>query len=280
MKTKKFYLTVDLEEWYHLLYLRKYTNFKGQDFFVFRLNNFLTYLKNKKIYATFFVLAELAQKYPELIKKIHNNNHEICCHGLNHELISEKSEIQFVDELITAKKIIEKIIGEEIYGYRAPCFSLTNETLERLESIGFKYDSSYIKFSGHKLYNELNMSNFTRINSILLKHKNYDFFEFQIPTTKFLNLNIPISGGGYLRFIPFFIFKYFFVIELKKRNEYMLFLHPFELSNENFTIPFKVSFLDNLRFSYSRKTNIKRLDKLISISKKLNYEFVVMNPKL
>jgi len=279
MKRKKFYLTIDLEEWYHLLYFKKYTNFKGDDFFIHKLNGFLDYLIERKIKATFFVLAELAKQHPLVIRRIHNDGHEISCHGLNHELVSDKSEKQFIDELIKAKAIIEDIIGESIYGYRAPCFSLTNNTLSKLSSIGFRYDSSFIKFSNHKLYNELNMSMFKRHNSILLESNIGEFFEFEIPTTKIFNINIPISGGGYLRIIPFLIFKFFYTQELKKRNNYMLFLHPFELYDGRFDLPINASFKDKLRFNYGRKSNLNKLSKLLLIAEKLNYEFILMNPK-
>ena len=276
---KKFYLSIDLEEWYHLLYFKKYTNFRGEDFFIFKINDFLNFLNKRQVKATFFVLAELAEKYPSIIKQIYDNGHEIACHGYNPGLVYKKSVDQFVNELIKAKKIIEEIIEDKIYGYRAPCFSLTNETLSKLHSIGFRYDSSYIKFSNHKLYSELNMSTFKRLNSILLKSKNTDFYEFQIPTTKKNNINIPITGGGYLRIIPFVIFRYLFNLELKKRNEYMLFLHPFELYPGKFKLPIKTSLKDKLRYSYGRCSNLKKLSNLLELAKKMNYEFVLMNPK-
>ena len=85
-----------------------------------------------------------------------------------------------------AKKIIEEIIDDKIFGYRAPCFSLTNNTLSKLHSIGFRYDSSYIEFSNHNLYSELNMSRFNRLNSILLKSKNTDFLNFKFQLQKYL----------------------------------------------------------------------------------------------
>ena len=123
------------------------------------------------------------------------------------------------------------------------------------------------------------MSTFKRFNSILLKSKNTDFFEFQIPTTKINNFNIPISGGGYLRIIPFVIFRYLFNLELKKRNEYMLFLHPFELYPGKFKLPIKASLKDKLRYSYGRYSNLNKLSKLLLLAKQMNFDFVLMNPK-
>jgi polysaccharide deacetylase family protein (PEP-CTERM system associated) len=276
---KTFYLSIDLEEWYHLLYFKKYTNFRGEDFFILKINEFLEFLSCRQIKATFFVLAELAEKYPSIIKRIYDKGHEIACHGYNHGLVNEKSVDEFVLELIKAKKILEDIIDDKIYGYRAPCFSLTNDTLSKLYSLGFRYDSSYIKFTDHKLYSELDMTKYKRLNSILLKSEDKEFFEFQIPTTRINKFNIPISGGGYLRIIPFVVFRFLFKFELNRRNEYLLFLHPFELFPGKFILPINTSLIDELRFSYGRNSNLKKLSKLLILAKKMNYEFAVMNPR-
>ena len=53
---KKFYLTIDLEEWYHLLYFKKYTNLKGKDFFIFKINEFLNFLNKDKLRLHFLYL--------------------------------------------------------------------------------------------------------------------------------------------------------------------------------------------------------------------------------
>ena len=72
---------------------------------------------------------------------------------------------------------------------------------------------------------------------------------------------------------------YLFNLELKKRNEYMLFLHPFELYPGKFKLPIKTSLKDKLRYSYGRCSNLKKLSNLLELAKKMNYEFVLMNPK-
>lgn len=272
---KKFFLTVDLEEWYHLLYFKKYTNFEGDDFFVPRIIEFLDYLDEVDVKATFFVLSELATKNKNIIADIHRRGHEIACHGLNHKLITNKRINDFKNELFQARDILTNIIGEDINGYRAPCFSLTNEALDVLPEIGFKYDSSYIKFSGHKLYNQLDVSSFERINSLQLVREN--FYEFQIPTTKLNKLELPISGGGYLRILPWFLFKRLYIKELISRDSFQIFIHPFELYPGKFDLPIKVNIKDKLRFSFGRKGNLKKLKSLINLAKINGYGFYRMS---
>ena len=269
---KLFYLTIDLEEWYHLLYFSDVTDFKGEDFFIHKLEEILKLLEKYNIKSTFFVLGELAKKYPKIIKEIHSKGHEISCHGLNHKLVSNKTLKEFITELTTAKSIIEGITNERVLGYRAPCFSLSDESLGELIKIGFKYDSSFIKFSNHKLYGQLSMKGFQRKSDLrLINSKN--FTEFQIPTTRFWKFQIPFSGGGYLRIIPWFLFKKIFSRELDKKEEYQIFLHPFELYSGEFKLPIKTSILSQFRFYINRKKNINKVEQLIIIAKNKGYVF-------
>lgn len=276
---KNFYLTIDLEEWYHLLYLKKITNLQGEDFFIYQLGEVLRLLEKYDIRSTFFVVAELAKKHPSIIKKIHSKGHEISCHGLNHDLVSNKTLEQFKTELVEAKTIIEDIVNDQVLGYRAPCFSLSDDGLKELSELGFKYDSSYIKFSNHALYEELKMEGFQWKSDIRLTNKN-NFFEFQIPTTKLLGFEIPFSGGGYLRLIPWFFFKRIFKSEISKKKEYQVFLHPFELYSGEFNLPIKVNLLSKLRFNINRRRNIYKVERLIKIAKDKGYTFKTMKEAL
>ena len=60
---KKFFLTLDFEEWYHLEYFKDIRKNQNFDHFVFRLDNFFDFLQNNNIKITVFVVAELALKY-------------------------------------------------------------------------------------------------------------------------------------------------------------------------------------------------------------------------
>tara|TARA_B100001939_G_scaffold345735_1_gene363010 strand:+ start:14861 stop:15694 length:834 start_codon:yes stop_codon:yes gene_type:complete len=276
---KNFYLTIDLEEWYHLLYFRDATNFKGDDFFIYKTKEILNLLDKYNVKSTFFVLAELAQNHPSIIKEIHSKGHEISCHGLNHDLVSNKTLKQFKLELIEAKAIIEDIINDTVLGYRAPCFSISDDSLKELSRLGFKYDSSYIKFSNHRLYGQLKMEGYQYNSDLRLTNTN-NFTEFQVPTTKFLSFEVPFSGGGYLRIIPWFLFKMIFKSELDKKNEYQIFLHPFELYSGKFILPIKTGLLSKLRFNINRRKNIYKVEKLIKIAIRKGYSFKTMKEAL
>ncbi len=95
--------------------------------------------------ATFFCLGWIAERYPGLIKRIKEEKHEIASHGYAHKLIYHQSRGEFKEDIRKAKSILEGIVGEEVIGYRAPTYSITQKSrwaLEILIEEGFKYDSS------------------------------------------------------------------------------------------------------------------------------------------
>jgi hypothetical protein len=97
------------------------------------------------IKATFFVLGWIAEQYPDLIRRIQKEGHEIACHGYAHKLIYTQSEQEFREDIRKAKVILEDITGSSVIGYRAPSYSITNKSkwaFEVLIEEGFQYDSS------------------------------------------------------------------------------------------------------------------------------------------
>jgi polysaccharide deacetylase family protein (PEP-CTERM system associated) len=95
--------------------------------------------------ATFFVLGWIAERYPDLVRRIKKEGHEVACHGYAHRLVYTQSRDEFRKDVKRAKSILENITGKEVIGYRAPSYSITNRSewaFEVLLEEGFKYDSS------------------------------------------------------------------------------------------------------------------------------------------
>jgi len=105
------------------------------------LNNSFT----RKVQATFFILGWIAERYPGVLQRIQKEGHEIACHGYAHKLVYTQSKEEFRQDIRKAKAILEEITGNEVIGYRAPSYSITNKSqwaFEVLVEEGFKYDSS------------------------------------------------------------------------------------------------------------------------------------------
>jgi len=95
--------------------------------------------------ATFFVLGWIAERYPNLIRRIKDQGHEIACHGYAHKVIYNQTKEEFREDIRKSKAILEDITGDEVIGYRAPSYSITNKSqwaFGVLVEEGFKYDSS------------------------------------------------------------------------------------------------------------------------------------------
>lgn len=271
MKKGVFFLTLDLEEWYHLDYFKDF-NLKKEDQFIHELNEFFDVLDDYGIKITIFTLAEIAEKDPNLILNLSERGHEIACHGLDHELLTNKSNELFENQTIKAKNIIEAITNKKVIGYRASCFSMDREKLDILKKIGFVYDSSYIRFIQHSLYNELNLEGFTEVDNLI--YKKDEFYEFELPTIKFYKYQLPISGGGYFRIFPRFIYNYFFKQFKLKNKNFNFYIHPFEVVEKKF-IPGNIPFKYKLRYNIGRKGNLRKFKRFLNEIIK-DYEFLTV----
>jgi len=152
--------------------------------------------------ATFFVLGDVALKFPELVEKIVAEGHEIGCHGFSHRHLEDLGVAVFDKEIHETTELLEKICGLPISSFRAPLFSLTKSTswaLKIIKKHGYMFDSSIFP-TYHPFYGIPNEPR--QPHAISLSENNMeDIIEFPILTRKFLNSNIPVGGGAYLRFL-------------------------------------------------------------------------------
>ena len=270
---RKYFLTLDLEEWYHLEYLKEYKDIiASEQRFVTRVIPFLKKMADEGIYLTVFALEDIAIDNPEVVIEISKMGHEIACHGKHHELVYEVSAEEFRKRIEEAKKTLEEITGQPVKGYRAPCFSMENEKLNILWELGFKYDASLIIFKEHKLYNVMDMSSFEKIESMIYRKE--DKYEFETPTLDIMGKSIPISGGGYFRLFPLWLMKYFMKKHWKKEENFIFYIHPFEIVGEKIKNGKKMGRKNYFRFQVGRPTLQNKLVKYVKWLKKQNVKFM------
>ena len=105
----------------------------------------LALLAERSVQATFFVLGWVAERHGDLIRRIASEGHEIASHGYAHEPVNAQTPKQFREDIRKTMQILEDLTGEPVLGYRAPGYSLTEETdwtLPILVEEGYRYDSS------------------------------------------------------------------------------------------------------------------------------------------
>ncbi len=174
------------------------------------------------IRATFFVLGWVAERLPNLIKKIYDNGHEIASHGFWHNLCSEVRFFQLREELLRSKELLQDITGVRVLGFRAPNFSICKDLLALLKELGYVYDSSYNSFRLNSRYGELGKDLIQReVDGIFQLHTG--IFEIPISNFDFKNIVLPAGGGAYFRIYPLFVFK-FLVKNILKQKDGMCFI--------------------------------------------------------
>ncbi len=222
-------MTVDVEDFFHVSAFESViTPDQWKDYQPRVDKNTRTLLEmfaKHNVKSTFFVLGWVAERYPELIKEIHAQGHEIASHGYAHRRATEQTREQFTADVTRSKEHLEDLLGEALTGYRAPSFSIgyNNEwAFEVLADLGFKYSSSTYPVK-HDLYGTPDWPRFayTRKEGII---------EIPIPTHKVMGRQTPIGGGGYFRLYPYTLTKSLITGYLKKEKQpYSFYFHPWEI---------------------------------------------------
>ena len=127
------FLTIDLEDWFHLLDLDQVMNVNDWDNYDSRIEKvtiwLLEVLAVHKVKAIFFILGWIADRYPDLIREIKRRGHTIGSHSHEHPLLYQLTEDEFQRDLVQSLTSIEKASGEAPKYYRAPGFSITDKNL-------------------------------------------------------------------------------------------------------------------------------------------------------
>lgn len=260
-------ITIDVEDWYNSsLDLFKDTEVEhGAKPDASVVDNTLCTLKllaETKNKATFFVLGTVAEYYPDLVKEILSQEHEVATHGYAHNLVYKLSPQEFEDDLKKSLDYLAKAECSQIFGYRAPYWSITKKSLwalEVLQKLGLKYDSSIFPIK-RGLYGIPDANRHA--------HQIRDgLWEFPPATIRILGINLPIAGGGYLRMVPYSII----ASAIRKshgQQSRVFYFHPYELDPTDIQLKHKVRSPGTLVYRFQQKLgrggNPEKLKKLLT----------------
>lgn len=161
----------------------------------------LDLLDRTKTTSTFFILGWVAERHASLVREIVAQGHEVASHGYNHQLAYLLTPQQFREDVRSAKATLEAVAGRPVLGYRAPSYSIVSSNLWALDVLieeGYVYDASIFPIR-HDRYG---IPDATR-HIHELKRPTGTLLEFPVSTVRMGNINLPVTGGGYFRLLPY-----------------------------------------------------------------------------
>lgn len=220
-------LSVDVEDWFQSEgYAASIPRSKWDDCewrVEENVDRLLGLFSEKKVTATFFVLGCVAERFPSMVRRIGDSGHEIASHGWSHTPLWHLSRDAFSHEVRKSKRVLEEISGSEIFGYRAPTFSMVDRTLwafEVLEESGYFYDSSIFPVR-HDRYGIVGAP-------LEIHRRPNKIWEIPLSVLEVGGVRLPVAGGGYFRLYPPCITHY----AIRQMNivgrPAVVYLHPWE----------------------------------------------------
>ena len=255
--------TIDLEEWFHIndstwVPVEEWPKLENK--VIANTNIILSFLKRHNIKASFFVLGWIAEQYPELIKQIISEGHDIGYHSYYHRIPKFQTKKEFEKDLIAGLELLEHITQQKVEYYRAPNFSLKNKwMLDCLIDNGITVSSSIkspIKHNGKILPNEPFM--FTRNGKQII--------EFPLTTKYLIFFKFAYSGSGYFRILPPFLLH-----RIYARDSYLMtYFHPNDFDLKVPT-PSGLGYIRNTLNTIGTNTTLKKME---SLAKKYSFNSI------
>jgi polysaccharide deacetylase family protein (PEP-CTERM system associated) len=246
-------LTILVEDYFHvgafenLIQQRNWQNFEPR----YEQNTFKTLdlLDRYGAKATFFVLGWIAERNPSLIREIVSRGHEVASRGFYHRSLKNLTDEEFREDLRRTNRAIEAACGQKVVGYRAAeklSYAGNDWVLDVLADEGFAYDASFLPTK--KDASQKRFAHQVHVERMAI-------WEFPYATRDLGVGLLPISGGNYIRQIPYTLMRRA-VQNWHARHDkpFMFYFHVWELDPEQ---P-RISAASN----YNRIRHYRKLDKM------------------
>jgi polysaccharide deacetylase family protein (PEP-CTERM system associated) len=260
-------LTVDVEDYFQVAALAEAVDRQDWPTMEYRVeantDRLLELFEQRDVKATFFTLGWVAERSPDLVRRIQKAGHEIASHGYSHQLVYNQTPDVFREETRKSKQILEDITGEPIKGYRAASYSITAKSRWALDILceeGFTWDSSI--FPVH--HDRYGMPGTPHQPYILEAPEGGTLKEFPLSTCPVGNYRMPIAGGGYFRLYPYALSRWGLGKINRAGQPFIFYLHPWEIDTGQPRLKVK---------AFSRFRHYNNLDKCMNRLERLLTDF-------
>jgi polysaccharide deacetylase family protein (PEP-CTERM system associated) len=223
-------MTCDVEDYFQVQAFAGHIARNSWDSFPARVERntgrILDLFARHNVKATFFTLAWVAERNKALIRRIVQEGHELASHGMEHRQVHTQTPDEFRADVRQTKAILEDIGGTRISGYRAASFSITKKTFwafDVLAEEGYRYSSSIYPVQ-HDLYGIPDAPRFA------FRPTAGPLLEVPMSTVAMFGRNLPCSGGGYFRLLPYAVSRWGFRrVNARDRRPAIFYFHPWEI---------------------------------------------------
>ncbi|OOO02872.1 MAG: hypothetical protein USCGTAYLOR_00907 [Chromatiales bacterium USCg_Taylor] len=230
-ETSQNLLTVDVEDWFHILDssavppLERWEELESR--VAANVERILAMLDHKGVKGTFFWLGWVAQRHKSLVRACHAAGHEIASHGHDHVLAYQVGERKFLDDIVRAKAMLEDILGQSVKGFRAPGFGITEGAewaFDVIKRAGYNYDSSVFPATrGHG-----GLADAQR-GPHWIETQEGRLAEIPQSVVSLANRRFSLFGGGYLRLAPLPLIRWGIRRLRRSGQPLVIYIHPREV---------------------------------------------------
>jgi len=255
-------MTVDVEDYFQVSAFEPYVDKANWEKIPCRIeanmDRILQLFDGQGVKATFFTLGWMAQRYPEMIKRVVQEGHELASHGWEHIRVVNQTPEQFREDVIKTKAWLEDISGQPVKGYRAASYSIGKNNLwahDVLAETGHEYSSSIVPIR-HDLYGIPDAPRFA------YKTAEDRLLEVPITTVRLGGRNVSCGGGGWFRLFPYVLSRW----AMQRVNQLdaqptVFYFHPWEIDPEQprqqgLNAKTRFRHYLNLKRMYPRLTNL------------------------
>lgn len=224
-------MTVDVEDYFQVSAFERHIRREHWDHLPCRVernvDRILGLFDDQGVKATFFVLGWMAERYPQMVRRLADEGHEVASHGYEHVRVVNQAPDAFRADIRRTRALLEDTTGTPVRGYRAASYSIGRDNLWALDELleaGHEYSSSIYPIH-HDLYGMPEAPRFA------FRHNGESgLLEVPVTTVTIGQRKFPCGGGGYFRLFPYALSRW----ALQRVNGHdnqsaVFYFHPWEI---------------------------------------------------
>lgn len=257
-------MTVDVEDYFQVSAFEPYITREQWEQWPRRVarntHRILDLFAERGVKATFFTLGWVAERHPDLVRRLVAEGHELASHGYAHVRATQQTPAEFRADVTRTKALLEDLGGVEVPGYRAASYSIGAGNLwalAELEQAGHRYSSSIYPIR-HDLYGmpEAPRFAFRPDNAPAL-------LEVPVTTVTMFGRTLPCGGGGWFRLWPYAVSRWALQrVNQRDGQSGLFYFHPWEIDPDQPRPP-GVNLKTRVRHYLNLNRMERRLDALL-----------------